>query len=1331
MRRAAWSALALAAIGAAWLLLFPVPLGWAVRLGLSRALPASEPLRVTVDAATFRWRWGDSAIALELRGVEAHALGRPLLQWRELIVEVPKAGLWRQQFAPSRITLREPFVTIDQTPEGALALLARPSTAKPAPSAPPDLAPLAPVLPAPGAATVLEIEGARVRVRNAAGEMRLPFGFIRSTLACGADGTLALDLDVPFATDTAAPRLKARASLDAVTRRGDFSLGLPAFSTTTLPVVPGAPPLPFRGMVALDAAGRFDLAALRADEVTGGILVIDAEVAPPTDLGLEKIRIDRLEVRGRLDARAERIVLETARVRMGSLALELAEFDAALGDRPQARWRLEIAGLKGAELRALLGKTQRARVPLADEAIDALGVERLTLRGSAEVARDAAGAWSAQAMQLDGRAEILLGREPLACTWTAAQAKEGGDIALEFSLPGFTPSRWPVALIGGTPAGAIDMPLALSAQATVSAAGEPRSVRLGLTAGAGTVRTLRPGLPPVAVRRLEVRAESEKIERAWRLPVARLELANGAVFDLSGLGVERTPTALAAEGDVMIKKLTGEFIASWLPPDAWSPLTALRLPPREVSLDGITAHFKVAAKANAAGAWQPSAVAADLKTQARIHAAQLNLGTKLSLPDGGSAFDVTMTLADFRPSQLGIVVSEDLASDGLDFPVSFSATARAGLDGTLANATVQLRAGAGRLKTPPTLGGIDLPMQEFAIDARYDPAAQRAEVKALRLEAGGLRFDLADVTTTIAPPHVASGRLAIAPFALRPLLALWPEKVQPDLRRTVDVALRGGEFAGAHFDWAVKFDPAAQPALTVSKLNGDARLASLEVAHASVPGPVTIAGVTVAVDYPRATVALQDVVVPGLRVGAAQLQASGLDRPVPAATFTGKFESDLAAANRAWKFSAEELARGTLSGEITGAAPFDLSHASARVALDLARMQVKLPAFASATPDTVSVEVRVANPLAADQTVKADFALETSAWLGAPVKLAGRAALRARDHQPETIELLNYEHGRTRLQAIFRQPDATHREISVSGSYLNLGPLLRAGLAAADAMAARPVAPAPTAAAATPSGPATALKVDASIGEIEFGPGRNARAFELHTRLVGDWPAEFSVSSVAGVNVGLKASLTGPVDRQKFTFSIDDASDWMRTLAAPWADAPPAAGQFGALVIQLAKVPTVVSGGAVTFEADLQRGEPEWLRGSLRLRRATLIRAPYALQMLALKSGRSLQDSPMIEEFSIGRLTLSRTALAVTDTALAGSGLIDRLKLKSASYALADEALKVDGEYFGVGFDIIGTRADPKIFLKDSNPLIRAVGTRNEFDFDLPAPAPKPAGPSR
>ncbi len=249
------------------------------------------------------------------------------------------------------------------------------------------------------------------------------------------------------------------------------------------------------------------------------------------------------------------------------------------------------------------------------------------------------------------------------------------------------------------------------------------------------------------------------------------------------------------------------------------------------------------------------------------------------------------------------------------------------------------------------------------------------------------------------------------------------------------------------------------------------------------------------------------------------------------------------------------------------------------------------------------------------------------------------------------------------------------------------------------------------------------------IAEVAFSPDQTARQLQLRTRLENNAPTSLALQATAGADNRLDVTLDGPANHQILKLKISDAAGWLRTFTAPWSATPPAPGQFGSLVLQLMKVPSIVSGGGVTAEADIRPGQTEWLSGRLRLTHATLVRAPRVLQALALKTGKSLQKSPLIEEFSLGQLTLSATELRVTDIALAGSGLIDSLKIKSAAYGLTDDKLYVDGTYFGVGFEVKNTLASPEIWLKDNNLLIRSLGTRNNSEYgfdDIPESKPAP-----
>ena len=1343
LRRAALAVAALAAFLAAWALFFPVPLGGAARFATGRALPADGPLQLGVGDVTFRWRWGQPALALEVRRLRASAQGRPLLDVAAISIELRKAELWQRHVVPTLIAISEPQLTLDQTPAGALALLAppaAPSSATPPPtpasSGPPNLSPLAALLLPPGEASKLTITSFSVRLKNAAGETPLSFGPIETSLAQTTDGSVQIDLALPLTGGTKPPALSLHATLETRSGRAAFSVKLPAFSTGDLPVIPGAPPLPLRATVAADATGHFDLTTRQLADVAGGFTVSDGDVSLPGATAVV-LPIKKIEVRGRYDLSAQHAVLETARAQIGSLDVDLQEFDATLGPEPHARWKIAITGPKGADVLPLLPADLRATLPLSPEAIATVAVDRITSEGSVHLAQNPAGAWSSRSLDAKGNINLALGRESLAVAWTAVQPENAATIATEITSSEFNPAAWPAVLTAGTPAAAIDLPLTFSAQASLSPDFQPRSARVALTAAPGQLKPLQPGLPPLAVRRFEVRLESEAFDRAWRVPVARLELDNGANAELVRAQLELTPGAASAEGELRADNFSGAFAALFLPADTWTPLTAAGLAAKDLSLASLRFRFAGKAASSATAAWQPSSLSATGEVQFRANAVPLTLSTKITLPEGGKEIEATADLAEFRPSQLRLTLPGGLTTAAFDFPVSFHATARASLSGALTSAATQLRLGPGRLKTPAAFGDFDLPVENFTLDATFDPTAQRAEIKNARLSAGGLRLNFSDLAATVAPPHVLTGRAELEAFSLATALALWPASQQPAARQQVQSTIRTADFLGAQFDWNVTFDPAASTPLKISRLRGNARLNHLDALPAGLPGAITVADVNVGLDYPRATVELQNVSAPGAHLSSLRAEISALDTASPSAAVTSTFDVDFPAANRAWHFGPPGLLTGTARGELSLNAPFTAETIAGALTLDLTQATFPLPGFPNAAPNDLKLTFRADHLLAPNVPAALDLSIAAANWLGAPLRLTTRTELTATDRQPASVELKTYEHGVTRLQGRFVQRDALRQEISLTGSTLDLTPLMRFGLAAADAFAATPPPATSAAPLATPAaaplatpGPPALVSVDVRIDHLLFGPGQTAQQLELHTRLENNWPATLTLQAVAGADNRLSAELSGPADRQKLKLTIGAAADWMRTLTAPWSAAPPPPGQFGSLVVQLMKVPSIVAGGGITAEAELRRRETDWLQGSFKLTRATMVRPPRVLQLLALKTGKTLQQSPLIEEFSIGQVSLSQSELRVSTIALAGSGLIDRLKIKSASYGLADDRLYIDGEYFAVGFEIKNTLAKPEFWGKDSNLLIRSVGThKDNFGFDdepEPTPAPKP-----
>jgi len=71
------------------------------------------------------------------------------------------------------------------------------------------------------------------------------------------------------------------------------------------------------------------------------------------------------------------------------------------------------------------------------------------------------------------------------------------------------------------------------------------------------------------------------------------------------------------------------------------------------------------------------------------------------------------------------------------------------------------------------------------------------------------------------------------------------------------------------------------------------------------------------VDYPRATLEVKEVVVPGARMAAARVEVSALNSKAPAASVTANFEPIFVAANRALKFASPERLSGVAAGELS------------------------------------------------------------------------------------------------------------------------------------------------------------------------------------------------------------------------------------------------------------------------------------------------------------------------------------------------------------------------------------------------------------------------------
>jgi hypothetical protein len=228
--------------------------------------------------------------------------------------------------------------------------------------------------------------------------------------------------------------------------------------------------------------------------------------------------------------------------------------------------------------------------------------------------------------------------------------------------------------------------------------------------------------------------------------------------------------------------------------------------------------------------------------------------------------------------------------------------------------------------------------------------------------------------------------------------------------------------------------------------------------------------------------------------------------------------------------------------------------------------------------------------------------------------------------------------------------------------------------------------------------------------------GLTARA-----KLVGDWPESVLIQGTEGAGNPLHIEVAGAAKKQTVKVVVADASAWLSAVLTPWLVSPLPKGEVATKAKELGGYAAMVTGGRVDVRGELT--DQKQFTGSVTLERATLQRPPRVLQMLALKSGKTWTEQPLIEKISIKRIeaNLETVSGRVDGVEIVGSGLIDRLKVKAASYRDGDGKLGVDGEYFGLGFEVLGTRADPQVFLKDNSLLVRAVGQPLEFDFEAMA----------
>lgn len=1252
IRRLAVAAAVLAAATLVWLLFLPVPVGWACRLAASRLLPRDAGISVAIDAATLRWLWGESALRLEVAGVTVQAGAEIIGRIGPIRIEVDKAGLRQRHGLPAAVAIERAQLRLDFRPGGVGARWLGTMLVE---AAAPARAPFRP-LELPEAA--LPREGRPVVLRL---------------------GTLGIEtINARGDTDWSCGPLTAR-----VQRRGR---DLGAEVTLQLAREGAAPPVTIAASVPL--GGTVLAARVRAPQFSTAHLPTwpGAPFLPvQVELGLEcegefdlargsvrslagrlaiargrvaldelgaPIEVEDLEVRGRAAGEPLAFALETCRLGIAGARLGVERFEGTLGPEPRLAWKLALENVHAARWLALLPPHLRPGWPQTRDA-DALRLARWETEGDLQAVRSPAGRWQARGLSAQGRATLNHRGEPLQLSWRAGLAADGA-VNVQAEASEIVPARWASLLGDGTPLAMVALPIVVAGSAQLGPEGDFRGGAVSLRGGPGSIALPGARVPPVPVQRIEAAAEIFDGGRRWRGARARIELDQPVFTLTAGEGGWLPDGTLNAAGEVRLENISAGWLERWLPADALAPLATWGLRAEELRLTAVSGKGRVQATRDRTGRIAPVSAEAEVALEAQVQEMKLAATARAFLPAGASAADVTLQVADLWPSRLRLAWPDNWpAPAAFDFPVGATLRARIATDGRVDQLAAEVRAGRGRLRASPRWDA-DVPLEKFTV--RVEPGSLPEQIAVSRLEFAtgtGLHLTGRDIAIELAGARRIAGELEVRPFDLPAQLALLP----PDLQAAARDQIKAGEFGGGQFRFSLV--PATENARgwRVEKLVGQLALRGL-VGASPGAGEVSAAGIELTADFPRAEVRVRDAAAPALLRGAANL--------------------------------------------ITTIDTKDFSELRAGLSADLSRVRLLAPELAALPLATEPVRAEFAFGAKRELT----FRLEAPAVLGRPLTVAGTLAPAEADVFAAEFSLLRY--GRSDLTAHVRGGPAQRMVVAVRSTLIDADELLRA----AAPFLGGAVGPEKSANLAANTAPS--IRFDVVFDRIEFGDGRVLRGLRAGGEVSAGWPRSLVVEATEGTANPLRAVLGEGAEKQPVSLAIGDASALFATLTQPLRTVRLPPGDWASLAAQIALVPTLVAGGSVDLQGTI--AERRKFSGQFRLGRATVVRPPRILQMLA--AGRTSEQRPLLESFSVDRVEADAGTVALNGLAIVGSGLIDRLRVRSAKYRFADGAIAADGEYFGVGFIASGTRADPQVYLPDKSVLVRALGQPVEFDFE-------------
>jgi len=243
-----------------------------------------------------------------------------------------------------------------------------------------------------------------------------------------------------------------------------------------------------------------------------------------------------------------------------------------------------------------------------------------------------------------------------------------------------------------------------------------------------------------------------------------------------------------------------------------------------------------------------------------------------------------------------------------------------------------------------------------------------------------------------------------------------------------------------------------------------------------------------------------------------------------------------------------------------------------------------------------------------------------------------------------------------------------------------------------------------------------ALSIQADIARIALTPASDLTAISLAATLRDGLPASLKLTASAGENTTLDAQLTPAAGRDPWSCTIVNLTGWLRAAAAPL----PLLTTTGPLPADSPlEILRTLPGTFVSGDIALQ-GTADWrdlkntVDGSFHIDRLALENeVKFLSKIAALVKKRVILHVPF-KVFDVPAFTASPTFVSLQKMRIEGPLTLtsDHLDLD-----LVKSEIDMGGKVLGIGFDVAGPISDPRFYLTDKNPLIKAVTTQDDFDF--------------